>query len=306
MTNNKQAAQKNIKPSVFNMIDLDRYPIHDLSSPQGKALIANCHQQLAETGACILPGFIKEKHIEMMAAQSKDIESFAVRQSCMLNTYKMKVAKGYHKEHPLVRKFPMTLRTLAYDQIPKESLLNELYLNDCLTEFVASALNLDVLYRYADEFQALNITFAGDGDQLAWHYDLNDFVVTLLLQEAGQGGEFEYAPNIRNKEAGKENFDKVIQLHNGEYPTRILQQKAGTLVFFKGINSMHRVRVVYGAQKRIMAILAYHRQADFKSADAVNVYLYGSRAQNALKKRRSILSRLVTSAALRWHGVKPF
>ena len=39
----------------------------------------------------------------------------------------------------------------------------------------------------------------GDGDQLQWHFDQTDFVVSLALQDADEGGDFEVAPFIRTR-----------------------------------------------------------------------------------------------------------
>ena len=40
------------------------------------------------------------------------------------------------------------------------------------------------------------LTVLGAGDELGWHFDANDGVVSLMLQEAGAGGAFEFAPFV--------------------------------------------------------------------------------------------------------------
>ena len=51
----------------------------------------------------------------------------------------------------------------------------------------------------------VNAADAGNG--FPWHFDTNNFTVTLALQNADGGGEFEYAPMIRDSD--HENFDEA-------------------------------------------------------------------------------------------------
>jgi hypothetical protein len=46
-----------------------------------------------------------------------------------------------------------------------------------------------------------------DGDQLFWHFDQTDFVVSIALRDAEEGGDFEYAPLIRSHD--DERYDAV-------------------------------------------------------------------------------------------------
>ena len=66
-------------------------------------------------------------------------------------------------------------------------------------EFLAAALGKPTLYRYADPLGALNVAVMTDGDQLWWHFDQTDFVVSIALRDADEGGDFEYVPLIRSR-----------------------------------------------------------------------------------------------------------
>ena len=48
---------------------------------------------------------------------------------------------------------------------------------------------------------------ANEGPGFPWHFDTNNFTVTLAIQNAVQGGEFEYAAGIREQ---SENFEEVL------------------------------------------------------------------------------------------------
>ena len=51
-------------------------------------------------------------------------------------------------------------------------------------EFVRVLLGRERLFRYADPLGALNLAVMRDGDELAWHVDQTDFVVSLALQSS--------------------------------------------------------------------------------------------------------------------------
>ena len=50
---------------------------------------------------------------------------------------------------------------------------------------------------------------AEEGNGFPWHFDTNNFTVTLAIQNAETGGAFEYAPRIRE---GDENFAEVSRV----------------------------------------------------------------------------------------------
>ena len=83
------------------------------------------------------------------------------------------------------------------------------------------------------------------GDELGWHFDGADFVVTLLLQASESGGVFEFAPMLRT--ADDRNDDGVRALLAGERDAiRTMSGEPGTLALFRGHWSPHRVTPVRG------------------------------------------------------------
>ena len=71
------------------------------------------------------------------------------------------------------------------------------------------------------------------GDELAWIFDTNDGVVSLMLQTADGGGHFEYAPYIRDEV--DENYTGIQELFEGS--SALADQPAievGTFVLFRG------------------------------------------------------------------------
>ena len=89
-----------------------------------------------------------------------------------------------------------------------------------------------------------------------WHFDGNEFTLSILVQKAEKGGLFEYSPDLRNIE--DENFNGVTKVLRGERSTvKSLDLKPGDLQIFKGRFSMHRVTKIEGKTSRYIALPTY-------------------------------------------------
>ena len=75
--------------------------------------------------------------------------------------------------------------------------MRRLYDSKRVMAFFARVVDKGELYHYADPFQSLNVMYQHDAGQRSWHYDGSDFVTTVQLQKAEEGGDFEFAPFIR-------------------------------------------------------------------------------------------------------------
>jgi len=56
------------------ILNLKRYPLDDLDSIEGQALLARVKQQLESDGSCVLPEFIIEKARQKMVRQALSLE----------------------------------------------------------------------------------------------------------------------------------------------------------------------------------------------------------------------------------------
>lgn len=139
------------------------------------------------------------------------------------------------------------------------------------------ALGKERLYRYADPFGALNVAAMGAGDELFWHFDQTDFVVSIALRDAEQGGDFEYAPLIRSRD--DERYDAVAGVLAGERDAvRRIPMTPGTLLLFAGRHSLHRVTAIAGGIERLVALLAYDTRPDTCSSRLLQQVRYGRTA----------------------------
>ena len=89
-----------------------------------------------------------------------------------------------------------------------------------------------------------------------WHFDGNEFTLSILVQKAEKGGLFEYSPDLRSVE--NENFDEVTKVLRGSKDkVKSLDLQPGDLQIFKGRFSMHRVTKIEGNTSRYIALPTY-------------------------------------------------
>lgn len=267
------------------IVDLDRYPIDRKGSAAWDALVAGARRQHETEGACNLEGFLTAEGIAATLAEANALLArHGYQKTYVRNAYFLPDDPALPADHPLRRLWATGSLQVAYDQIGRDTLLNRLYLWPPLIDFIAAVEERATLHPMADQFQALNVIAHGDGEELAWHYDHNDFTVTLLLQEATEGGEFAFAPDIRT--ADDPNYPTVARVFDGEAAlVRRPHRAAGTLTLFRGRNSLHRVDPCHGPQPRITAILTYDERPDCRRGLRHNVGIYGPRLEALARER---------------------
>jgi hypothetical protein len=143
-----------------------------------------------------------------------------------------------------------------------------------MTRLIADILDRGALFPYADPFGALNLAVMGDGDQLQWHFDQTDFVVSLAIQAASVGGHFEVAPRVRRPD--DECYDHVGAVLAGERSSVVtLAMAPGTLLLFEGRHSLHRVSPISGTALRHVGLLAYDTKPGTVGSELLRQDRYG-------------------------------
>ena len=249
------------------LIDLDRYPIDRLNSKAGQLLVARCRSDLDDCAAATLPSFIRQAEIANLVEEAESLVQVAHRYDGDSVTFYEEDDIGCSDTDSLesvVRsaRHPNRYCQILNYQIPNHSDLRAIYLWPPLTEFIRQVLNVEQLFLSQCPHLALTMKVAYEGDTDGWHYDPNDGVITLVLQTADNGGEFEYAPNIRNKiDQNYAGVDRLFKSPDVE-ATR-LALEPGTFTFFNGRHSMHRVRPVGSTrQPRIVSIFSFDQRPD--------------------------------------------
>ena len=191
------------------------------------------------------------------------------------NIYFGQVA-GVGGNHPALRQFRTSNRTLCADQIEGSTLLR-LYEWPEFTVFLAATMDKPSLHVMEDPLACVNVMSYSDGQELNWHFDRSEFTTTLLLQAPVEGGEFEYRTGLRNED--DPNLEGVARLLQGNDPeTRMIALTPGTLNVFRGRNTAHRVTAVTGSRQRVVAVFSYFDRPGVVFSHSERVGFYG-RAQ---------------------------
>lgn len=260
--------------AVSELVDLDRYPVDDPDSAAARRVVEVARRQLAARGAAELPGFVDAAGVERLVSDADALAARGHRSGGLGTPYLEIPDDHWPAGHPRHHLDPYALEAVGYDAIPTTSPLRQLYESEAVMGLVASILDRGPLFRYADPCGALNLAVMTDGDCLQWHFDQTDFVVSLAIQSAERGGDFDVAPRIRD--GGDERYDAVAAVVAGDHrPVVTLPMTPGTLLVFEGRHSLHRVSAVSGGRARYVGLLAYDTKPGTVSSDLLRIVRYG-------------------------------
>lgn len=239
------------------VVDTARYPLTRLDSPDGQDVVARARRELAADGCTVLRNFIRPALHDILRRECSAIAPRAHFDIATVNVYNTAVDADLPEGHPGRLSFDRGNAFVARDRIPPAALISLLYSDESFQRFVARCFDLPQLHELADPLAGLVLNVVEPGMEHPWHFDTNEFTVSLLTQKAQAGGVFEYCPNIRSAE--DENFADVLDVleGRGERSTRRLVLRPGDLQLFKGRCSLHRVSPVEGGEARHSAIFAY-------------------------------------------------
>jgi hypothetical protein len=230
--------------------------------------------QMRKIGACEIPNFVRAEALDAFIADARTLVPRAHRSGGPGTVYLGFPDESFPLDHPQQWLGNYGVSAVAYDLFPQESPTRLLYEWEELTRFVAAILGLDAIYPYADPLGALNLAVMTDGDELQWHFDQTDFVVSLALQDADGGGDFEVAPQIRS--ADDEHYDDVAAVLDGDRRRVVtLPMTPGTLLVFAGRYSLHRVSPIHSATPRLVALFGDDTTPGTMSSDLLKEVRYG-------------------------------
>ncbi|MBD1548092.1 hypothetical protein [Roseibium aggregatum] len=243
-------------------IDLRRYPIHRLEEAEGQALIDACRRQLAEDGCAVLKDFVPPSMLKQLEAETERLSPYAHINETETNPYNSAGDPSLPPEHPKNRFDDRTNGFVAGDRIASDTIIRTLYHHPDFKAFVAAVVGEPEIHEFADPLADLVVNVLKEGRQHPWHFDSNDFIVSMQTRKPLGGGIFQYAPNIRG--AAGENFEGVQRILDGDHSAlKTLELSPGDLQIFFGRNSLHRVSPVEGPRERHTVIFAYAREPGF-------------------------------------------
>jgi len=251
-------AQHPIHTDVLeSLLDLDRYPIHQLDNPTRSELIVETRAQMDAVGCCRLSDFMRPEAIETMRAEAMALHDDTFWSEQDHNPYASPDDDSFPEGHP--RRF-FQHRSSGFinsDLLAATSPLNQIYDSEVMKHFIWECLGIaQPIYRWADPLGCNPYGVMETDHYFPWHFDGNEFTVSILVQKAESGGVFEYVPDIR--EPNQENYERVQYiLEGGRDGVRELDLIPGDLQLFKGRYSMHRVTPIEGPTTRYIGLPTY-------------------------------------------------
>ncbi len=230
---------------------------------------------LDKNGAVCLDDFLTEPALNAMVAAGASAQHLAFYTQGTHNVYLTPQDATLPKDHIFNRQVASSKGCITTDQVPPEAGLHAIYHNPRFQAFIAEVVGEAEIYPYEDPLSSINIHYASEGQELGWHFDNSSFAITLLLQKPQSGGAFEYMRDVRDADAGEMNFDEVAAILNGDREVDQLDIAPGTLVLFRGRNSIHRVTPTEGDVTRMLVVLAYNNRPGVALSENARMTFYG-------------------------------
>ncbi|WP_299848565.1 phytanoyl-CoA dioxygenase family protein [uncultured Roseovarius sp.] len=254
------------------LIDLERYPIHR-DGAERAAVLAQVRADLARDGCAVVKGFLTPEGIAALTAEAEGVADQGHKSFSRTNPYFTQDDPGLPEDDPRRQFYDRSNAFIPADNFTRDGPLRAVHDFDGFDDFIRDCLEEEKFYRYADPLADVIVNMAETGPGFPWHFDTNNFTVTLAIQNAEGGGAFEYAAGIRE---GDENFDEVARVLNGTSDrVTVLNLEPGDLQLFRGRYSLHRVAPLTGERPRYVAIFSYVEEPDMVGAPERTKQLYG-------------------------------
>lgn len=265
--------------ALDTIINTEKYPIGETSKWFNR-FCKDTTRAFKNSGAVELTEFLQPSVADHLIDNAMQSKSEGHWMNGMFPAYSDAMSDGDNNslpsDHPMNLRLPASHRFLPGDLLSTDNPLRTLYENNDFIAFIKSILDVREIYPVADPMGCINLLFYEPDDQNGWHFDTTDFVISLMLQPADSGGDYEYIPDLRSPD--DDNLSEVA--HRMQNPddcsgVESVKLQRGSLFLFKGKYTLHRVTPVKGKQDRIVAILSYHPTAGHTISDSSKLAMYG-------------------------------
>lgn len=254
------------------LINLKQYPIDSPGTALDRVIDA-ARKNLARDGCAVLRGFLTDQAVRDLTSEADDVAGNAHRSFNRTNPYFTQDDPALPETHPKRQFFDRSNAFIPADNFASDGTLRQIHDAPGFDAFIGACLREEKFFRYADPLADVIVNVAEEGAGFPWHFDTNNFTVTLAIQNAEAGGQFEYAPGIR--ETG-ENFDEVASVLAGTSGrVTSLTLEPGDLQLFRGRYSLHRVAPLKGRRPRYVAIISYVEEPNMVASPERAKQLYG-------------------------------
>ncbi|MYB28249.1 MAG: arpA protein [Acidimicrobiaceae bacterium] len=275
-----------------DLVDLDAFPVHEPASADYVAAVDTARVGMRSEGCAVLGSFVRPAAVARLNDEVYERKHATHYSTQVMNPYfHTDFNPDYPADHPVNTFIERSSGFIPGDAWDPGCATDVLFRAPEVARFIADCLEIGALHCYDDPLAGLTSNICDPGQQFTWHFDTNDFAVTVLVQPAADGGLFEYVPQIRS--ADDEGFDAIADvLAGGRDGVRTLELRPGDLQIFRGRHSLHRVtRVGEGSRPRHAAIFAYTQEPGVIGRVARTRQLFGRvLAEHEEAERRRIRS----------------
>ena len=266
-----------------SLVNTSRYPLgspHDTRYQNNRTVTRSA---LERDGCAVIPDFLSPLGLSRLLAEAQDRRELAYfSASTKTNVYFSADDPSFAKDHPRRIFLERTNGFITSDCYSEKTASRVLYHWPALMTFIQDCLGKDQLYIYEDPVSNMIVNVLTPESQFNWHFDTNEFTITMLLKSAVSGGHFEYAPNLRN--ANDECYKDVGAVLRGDTQqvTR-LNLAPGDLQLFLGRFSLHRVTKNTGLSDRLLLIMSFTEKPGMIGSVERTRELYGKVTERHLE-----------------------
>ncbi len=164
-------------------INLSRYPIHEQGAKRDE-LVAHVQRELADDGCAVIKGFLSRAGIAALTAEADSMSSRGHRSFNRTNVYFTADDPSLPSSHPKRQFFDRSNSFIPADNFPKSGPLRTVHDFPAFDPFIRDCLQEEKFFRYADPLADVIVNMAEEGNGFPWHFDTNNFTVTIALQNA--------------------------------------------------------------------------------------------------------------------------
>lgn len=261
---------------VAEVVDLDRYPLHEPGGDRYVGLVARLRRELAQHGVCDLDGFVRPEALAAAIEQLRPVIDTAAHLQDRSHTVWFlppDALPGVAPDHPSMTEVRTVNRTVCADQIVG-TVVHTIYEWPPLRRFIAELVGVADLHLMVDPLARINVMSYRDGEGLGWHFDRAAFGTTLLLQRPVAGGEFRTRRGLRSGDrVDHDAIGRVLAGIDDQIEQRAAD--AGTLTVFAGRDILHGVLPARGHLDRVIAVYSYVERPGVMFTEDERLGFYG-------------------------------
>lgn len=243
---------------INDLVNFDIYPLDRPDSSEYQNALSEARAQLGVDGCAVIKNFLRPEAVKIISQEIVDRKSTTHFSTSSMNPYFHSTKNpDYPDRHPVNTFQERSSGFIPGDSWDSSLAIDVLFRSEVVTQLIRDALDTTTVYCYADPLAGLTANILNPGQQFAWHFDTNEFAVTAMIDEADEGGLFEYVPMLRTPD--NESFEQIQKVLDGDRTdVKTLELCSGDLQIFRGRYSLHRVtHVPQSSKPRHAAIFAY-------------------------------------------------